>query len=490
MFSKILSEFYILYRPLSTELVILLTILANFFGFFVTKSEKRHKFTSVISIVGLTFSLYFLSDVVISRETMFLFDSNYLVNKNNSIVKVIIILGVILSHFGILFMSKKDNSIHRFANFELPLLTNFSLLGMLLAISSNNLLILYLSLELQSLPSYILTAIKRDSEYSLEGGVKYFILGVFSSAVFLYGVSLIYTSLGTMNYVGITDLLTQENIIFSPLCLTGMIFVFFGLMFKIASAPLHLWIADVYQSVHGTVLKFFSVVPKVSVAYVMYVLYNDVFRGIYIQFNEDLISFFAVCSFIVGTISAIKQTNLRRMLAYSTVANSGFFLLSILGEKNHGFNGLIIYSISYLIANYGLISFSSYYWNESQDDKNYLISDLAGLGKRKPVISIAVSALLFSIAGIPPFIGFFGKFYVLFGSISTMHNALSLLAVISSVVSLTYYIGIIKVIYFSESTIPLLECVETRGYGGLTIIYGALSIITMFALNYFMYFLM
>jgi NADH-quinone oxidoreductase subunit N len=346
-----------------------------------------------------------------------------------------------------------------------------------------------LSLELQSLPGYILTAIKRDSSYSLEAGVKYFVLGVLSSAVFLYGISLIYMVFGSVNYEVIADILMNRGNELSMTALVGIIFIMFGLIFKLASAPLHSWIADVYQAVHSTVLTFFSIVPKLGVTYVIYVLYHFVFVGKYFSYITTLIGFFAFCSFFVGAIGAIRQTNFKRLLAYSAIANSGFLLLNILGDLSYSFIGLVVYSFSYMIASYGLISFVMYYWNETNDENNYLISDLSGLAKTRPFLSISVAGLLFSIAGIPPFIGFFGKLYILLSSISALHLTLAFCALMTSVISLVYYLGIIKVMYFTERNQSQLQEINLCRYSNLTVVYAILSILTIFFVNYFVNFM-
>ncbi len=488
MFLQKLLEIYQRYQFIYPELIVIFLIFINFFIFFISKSENKARILSILSIAFLCFAMSFLPNSF-NDDGVLLFNQMYLINKNNSIIKMIVIFGVILSHLAIVLMPKKDNGVHKFLNFELPVLMNFSLLGILSAISSNNFLVLYLSLELQALPGYILSAIKRDSDYSLEAGVKYFVLGVLSSAVFLYGVSLIYMSFGSVNYEVIADLLMNRSTELSILGLIGIIFIFFGLLFKLASAPLHTWIADVYQGVHSTVLMFFSIVPKLGIAYVTYILYHFVFVGKYFDYTTMLIGFFAFCSFFVGAISAIKQTNFKRLLAYSAIANSGFLLLNILGDLSYSFIGLAIYSFSYMIASYGLISFAMYYWNETNDENNYLIADLSGLAKTKPFLSISVAGLLFSIAGIPPFIGFFGKLYIVLSSVSSLHFALAFCALMSSVVSLVYYLCVIKTMYFAERNQSSLQEIALSRYGNLTLIYAIVSIISIFLINYFINFI-
>ncbi len=207
------------YEGCSGEIILFLTIVFNFISFFFLKKENKARFISVTSIIGLIIAICTLPKNFQYDELLY-FNQMYMINKNNSIVKILILIGVIFAHLSIVFMPSKNNGINKLTNFELPLLINFSSLGVLFAISSNNFLILYLSLELQALPSYILTALKRDSDYSLEGGVKYFVLGVFASSIFLYGISLIYISTGTIAYEGIADLLMKRSTELSPVSST------------------------------------------------------------------------------------------------------------------------------------------------------------------------------------------------------------------------------------------------------------------------------
>ena len=473
------------YSGCSAEIILFLLIVMNLLSFFFLKKENKARFISITSIIGCLIAISTLPKNFQYDELLY-FNQMYLINKNNSIVKILVLIGIILAHLSIALMPSKNNGIHKLANFELPLLINFSSLGILLAISSNNFLILYLSLELQALPSYILTALKRDSSHSLEGGVKYFVLGVFASSVFLYGISLIYISTGVISYDGIADLLMKRSTELSPMLMIGIIFVMFGLLFKLAAAPLHNWVSDVYQSAHGTILTFFSSVPKLSVAYVIYVLYHFVFVGQYFQYNTTLIGVFIFFSLLIGSIGAIKQTNFKRLIAYSTIASSGFLLLNVLGDLTYSFTALIVYSFSYMIGSYGLISFAMYYWNEdeSSEKHNYLIGDLSGLAKEKPWLSGAVAILLLSIAGIPPFIGFFGKLYILMSSISAVHLTLTFISLMTSVISLIYYLGIIKVLYFNDRNASEIKEINLCRYGFLTIFYAICSLVTVYFFNY------
>jgi NADH-quinone oxidoreductase subunit N len=473
------------YQSCSAEIILFFTIILSLFSFFFLKRENKARFISILSIIGCAFAIYALP-YNFQYDELLHFNQMYLINKNNSIIKILVLIGVIFAHLSIVLMPSKKNGIDTLANFELPLLINFSSLGILFAISSNNFLILYLSLELQALPAYILTAIKRDSNYSLEGGVKYFVLGVFASSIFLYGISLIYISSGTISYDGIANLLMKKSTEISPMMMIGIIFVMFGLLFKLAAAPLHKWIGDVYQSAHGTILTFFSSVPKIGIAYVIYILYHFVFVGKYFQYNTTLIGIFVFFSLLIGSLGAIKQTNFKRLIAYSAIANSGFLLLNILGDLTYSFTALVIYSLAYMIASYGLISFVMYYWNEDEnlEHKNYLISDLSGFVKEKSWLSASLVILLLSIAGIPPFIGFFGKLYVLMSSVSALHLVLTFVALMTSVISLIYYLGIIKVIYFADRKISMMsQQINLSRYELLTIFYAICAIVTIYFLN-------
>ncbi len=192
---------------------------------------------------------------------------------------------------------------------------------------------------------------------------------------------------------------------------------------------------------------------------------------------------------LIGTIGAIKQANFKRLIAYSAIANSGFVLLNIIGDLSFSFTALVVYSFSYMIASYGLISFAMYYWDESHDERNHFIQDLSGLGVERPYLSGMVAILLLSVAGIPPFIGFFGKLYVLMSSVSALHLTLTFVAIIASVVSLVYYLGVIKVLYFNERKISDVASINLNSYKALTIFYGLCSIVMVYFLNFLVSFL-
>jgi NADH-quinone oxidoreductase subunit N len=481
-FEKVLQIFQE-YKSISAELCISFLIFLNFILFFFTSENLLKRAASFTSICLIFAAIYFSIDNI-SDDSVLLFNQMYLINKNNSIIKILIMIGVSLVHLKILFMPKSGVGIEDRSRFELPTLINFSLLGLMCSVSANDFLILYLGLELSAISGYILTALKKDSTFSLEAGVKYFVLGVLASSVFLYGISLVYSAFGSTNYEIIGDLLINRDTEFSFVGLVGIIFIFFGLIFKLGAAPLHVWICDVYQGSHGIVLAFFSGAPKVAVAYVIYILYHFVFVGRYFQYTTSLIGLFAVVSLFVGSIGAIAQTNFKRLIGYSAVLSAGFILLNILGDLSYSFNALVTYSVAYMLGSYGLITLLMYYWSENHDEKNYLISDFAGLSKSHPFLAMAISGILFSIAGIPPFLGFFGKLYIFLASVSSLQILITFCAVIASVISLVYYLGIIKVMYFQDRVLINGNLLSLKRYKAMSIGYALILLIGIFYTNY------
>lgn len=441
------------YKFLIPEIGLFLSIILGIIALFFTKNKKSN-FNIIISLFIVTISLIYSLKLIPNKnfQDILIFNDLYSINYLTYVIKLIILAALLGIHIFSLLMPKEKNFINRFGIAELSVLINFSALGALFAVSSNNFIILYISLELQALSSYILVANKKDDLKSNEAALKYFVLGVLSSGLMLYGVSLIYMNTGSFSFEKIYYLLNNQNNLFSTLTMTGIVMVICALCFKLSAAPFHSWLADVYEGAHNVVVAFFGIIPKIMAAYIIYKLYHYVFTGEYLIYTTKIISIFIVMSLIIGSISAIKQKNFKRFLAYSAVANSGFVLLAILGSIDQASQALIIYFIAYMLGFYGLIGFAMFYWSENyQEHNNYEINSMHGLNKIYPSISIIIAFCLFSIAGIPPFIGFWGKLNILLAGISNLYFSLIIIALLTSVISLIYYLKIIKIMYFANN---------------------------------------
>jgi NADH-quinone oxidoreductase subunit N len=327
----------------------------------------------------------------------------------------------------------------------------FSVLGMMIMISANDLISLYVGLELQSLVLYVLAAFRRDDVKSSEAGLKYFVLGALSSGMLLYGASLIYGFAGTTNFT----VLAQEMSKISTLSigfLTGMVFVICGLAFKISAVPFHMWTPDVYEGAPTPVTAFFALAPKVAAMalFVRFLAYPLNGRW---DLWGDIISVLAAASLIVGAVAALRQTNIKRLLAYSSIGHMGFVLLGIAAGNNQGIQGIVLYLAIYVLMSAGTFACVLAMRRQGQLVEN--ISDLAGLSKTHPWMALMLLILMFSMAGIPPFAGFFAKLYVLLPAIQAHLYLLSVIAVLSSVVSAYYYLRIVKLMYFDVPMQPL-----------------------------------
>jgi len=389
------------------------------------------KFTSLALLVSIP--MIYINDNVSAK----LFGNNYLIDEFSSFLKILI-LGS--SAFALFFTNQyiKDNKIDKF---EYPILIIAAILGMFVMVSSNNLIGLYLGIELQSLSLYVLAALNRDSVKSTEAGVKYFVLGALSSGLLLYGCSLIYGFTGSTNYFVIAEKFTSGNLALS----FGLVFILVGLAFKISAVPFHMWTPDVYEGSPTSVTAFFALAPKVAgfgaIIRILYVAFGNVF----LEWQSILI-FISIGSMILGAVAAIGQTNIKRLMAYSSISHMGYGLAGLTTGINEGISASILYIFLYVVMNIG--SFVCILLMKRKNIYLENIRDLSGLSKNHPIIAFSFTVILFSLAGIPPLAGFFAKFYVFMAVIKSNLFALAIIGLITSVISAFYYLRIIKIIYF------------------------------------------
>lgn len=338
--------------------------------------------------------------------------------------------------------------------FEYPVLVLFAVAGMFILVSANNLLTLYMGLEMQSFCLYVLASINRDSVRSGEAGMKYFILGALSSGILLYGCSLIYGFIGTTDFTAIAALYHGQGATEGlPIgILIGLILVIIGILFKISAVPFHMWTPDVYEGVPTPVTAFFSFAPKAAVLAFFARLITDPFGGLIHEWQQIII-FVAVASMFVGALGAIKQTNIKRLMAYSSIGHIGYALIALAANGKEGLSSLLIYLAIYLTMTAG--TFAIILMMRKQEILSEDISSLSGLSKTHPLAAIGMAIFMFSLAGVPPFAGFFAKFYVLMAAVDKGLYVLAIMGVLASVISAFYYIRIVKVMYFDDVVKPI-----------------------------------
>jgi len=353
---------------------------------------------------------------------------------------------------------------------EYSVLVMLSVLGMMLMVSASNFLMLYVGLELQSLALYVLAAFRRDTTRSSEAGLKYFVLGALASGLLLYGISLVYGFVGSLDYADIAKTISAESV--HPGATVGMAFILAALAFKISAAPFHMWTPDVYEGAPTTVTAFFSVVPKLAgFAALMQVLFVP-FAQLANSW-QPLIVVLAALSMIVGAFGAIGQTSIKRLLAYSSIGHVGFALMALATQSEKGIEAVLLYLVFYIVMSVG--AFAVVLLMRRDDRMVEEISDLAGISRLHPGMAAAMAILMFSMAGIPPLVGFFTKLYVFVAALEAGLIWLAIIGALSSVVGAYYYIRIIKVMYFDEPVVGFDQPPEA----GLSATLVASSVLTL-----------
>ena len=374
-----------------------------------------------------------------SNQNISLFNGGFVVDQLSSFMKILTILGGAF----VLSISTKYLKIFKIFLIEYPVLILSSILGMMVMISSNDLMVFYIGLELQSLALYVLASFNRDQLKSSEAGLKYFVLSALSSGLLLYGCSLLYGFLGSTNFDVIGEIMSSSHYGLT----FGIVFILVGLAFKISAVPFHMWAPDVYEGSPTAVTLFFAIVPKVAALTVF-------IRFLYIPFVnmieqwQPILIFLSVASMIFGAIAAIGQNNLKRLIAYSSIGHMGYALAGLSTGSNDGIQSSIIYITIYLVMN--LAFFCCLLMLKRNDEYFETVDDLSGLSKNHPVLSLSLLVILFSLAGIPPLAGFFAKFYVFTAVIEQSMYFLAIVGLLSTVIAAFYYLKIIKVIYFDK----------------------------------------
>lgn len=355
--------------------------------------------------------------------------------------------------------------------FEYQVLILYATVGMMMMVSANNLLALYLGLELQSLSLYVIAAFHRDSLRSSEAGLKYFVLGALSSGMLLYGISLAYGFTGTLSFDGLAAAFGEGA---SPGVVIGLVFMIAGMAFKVSAVPFHMWTPDVYEGAPTPVTAFFSVAPKIAGFALFLRVMLDPF-GALIGDWQTIIAVIAIASMAVGSLAAIAQRNIKRLMAYSSIGHVGFALVGLAAGSEAGVRGVLVYLAIYLVMNIG--AFAVILSMRRHGDMLESIDDLAGLAATNRNMAAIMTAFMLSLAGIPWFAGFFGKLYVFMSAIEAELYTLAILGVLASVISAFYYLRIVKIMWVDEPAEPF-DRPSGRWLG--LIMWGAAILVTFF----------
>lgn len=360
--------------------------------------------------------------------------------------KLLILTGLMAS----LALSVQYIRQERIARFEYPVLVMLAGVGMMLMVSAHNFLSLYMALELQSLSLYVLAAFHRNSLRSAEAAAKYFILGALSSGMLLFGISLIYGFTGSLDFDAVQAALKGQSMI-PPGFTVGMVFVLAAMAFKISAAPFHMWTPDVYQGAPTSVTAFFAIVPKVAAVALLMRLTYGAFAPAQEQWVQ-ILTFMSVASMVVGSFAAIAQKSIKRLLAYSSIGNMGYVLIGIIAGTPQGVGAVLLFLTIYIFATAGIFAIVLHMRRDGIALEK--ISDLSGLSRHSPLLAYAMAILMFSVAGIPPMAGFFGKMVVFQAAVQQGYFALAVIGILTSVVAAYYYLRIIKVMFFDEPVDP------------------------------------
>ena len=405
--------------------------------------------------------------VLMSGDTTQLtFGSSFIADPFARFVKLLILIGAGAT----LFMGLSSMRADALDRFEYPVILVLATLGMFMMVSANGLIALYLGIELQSLALYIVAAFKRDSLRSSEAGLKYFVLGALSSGMLLYGMSLIYGFSGTVSYAALGEVLGEGaslGVVF------GLVFFMAGMAFKISAVPFHMWTPDVYEGAPTPATAFLAAAPKVAAMAMLVRAVTVAFPGIFTEWQQ-IVVFMAIASTLLGAFAAIGQSNIKRLMAYSSIGHIGYALIGLAAGTEAGVEGVLIYMAIYLAMTVG--TFACILAMRRPEGAVETIEDLAGLSRNQPVLAVLLGILMFSLAGIPPFAGFFAKYFVFLAAIEAELYTLAIIGVLASVVGAYYYLRIVKVMFFDEPAAPFDQPVPND----IRIVLGIASVVVVF----------
>jgi NADH-quinone oxidoreductase subunit N len=357
-------------------------------------------------------------------------------------MKALVLIGSAVT----ILMGMRYNEDQGIARFEFPVLVLLATTGMMVMISANDLITLYVGLELQNLSLYVVASFNRDSERSSEAGLKYFVLGALSSGMLLYGASLVYGFAGTTAFDDLTKLMTGAATVETGI-LIGLVFVVVGLAFKVSAVPFHMWTPDVYEGAPTPISAFFAVAPKLA-ALALFIRFMIVPFGPLIGEWRQVIVFLSIASMVFGAVAAIAQENIKRLMAYSSISHVGYALIGLAAGTTEGIRGVLVYLTIYLFMTVG--AWAVILCMRRRELMLEGISDLAGLSQSQPGLALALAIFMFALSGVPPTAGFFAKLYIFLAAINAQLTGLAVIGVLTSVVSAFYYLRVVKVMYFDE----------------------------------------
>ncbi len=479
------------FAPLLPEIAIVLGAMALLlYGVLRPETEAEASNVCWLGLALIAVTAYL---VMQGTGTQTLFGGAVIVDPFARFMKVLTLIGA----GGALLLAFDDLKDAKSLKFEYPVLLLLATAGMLLMISANDLIALYLGLELQSLALYVVAAFRRDNVRSSEAGLKYFVLGALSSGMLLYGASMIYGFAGTTTFAGIGKAVSAPGAAQSLLLIFGLVLLLVGLAFKISAVPFHMWTPDVYEGAPTPVTAFFAAAPKVAAMALLIRVAGTAFAGIKPQWQQ-IIWFLAIASMVLGAFAAIGQTNIKRLMAYSSIANMGYALVGLAAGTVEGIKGVLIYLAIYVVMTLGTFACILAMRRDAPDAGGHLkaqekapdagghlkaqyqpvedIGELAGLSETNRPMAFALAAFMFSLAGIPPLAGFFGKLYAFLPAIQAGLYPLAVIGVVASVVGAYYYLRIVKIMFFDP---PKPAFAGVRAKEG-AVIYLALLLVLMF----------
>ncbi len=407
--------------------------------------------------IALLIAVGFL--VVFGTDLGSAYNGAYISDPFARFMKVLAISGAVIA----MVLAQGNSYFEPIERFEYSVLLLLATLGMMLMISANGLISLYLSLELQSLALYVVAAINRDSIKSTEAGLKYFVLGALSSGMLLYGMSLLYGFTGQTGFAEIASVISANGA--SLGIVFGLVFVMAGLAFKISAVPFHMWTPDVYEGAPTPVTAFFAAAPKVAAMAIIVRIVTIAFQPAFAEWQQ-IVVFVSIASMVLGAFAAIGQTNIKRLMAYSSIGHMGYALVGLAAGSEVGISGVIIYMLIYSVMTLGAFAcILAMRLKEGQAVEQ--IDDLAGLSKTNPLMALVLTLLMFSLAGIPPLAGFFAKYFVFMAAIGAGLYALAVIGVLASVVGAYYYLRVVKVMWFDD-----VKRDFARPAGELKLVYG------------------
>ena len=434
------------YAPVLPEIVLAVgAMVLLMYGAFRAQSDAmaRHIGWFSIALMGLAAALVALQPA----SSSFIFDEAFVVDRFARFMKTLVLFGAAAA----LLLSFDYFARVRMMLFEIPVLMVLAVVGMLIMISANDLITLYVGLELQSLALYVLAAIRRSDLRSSEAGLKYFVLGALSSGMLLYGMSMIYGFSGATGFQKIATAAAAGEATANIGLIVGLVFLLVGLAFKISAVPFHMWTPDVYEGAPTPITAFFAAAPKVAAMALLMRVLVQAFPGNISEWKQ-IIVFLSIMSMLIGAFAAIGQTNIKRLMAYSSIGHIGFALVGLAAGSNEGLEAVVIYLAIYVVMTLG--AFACILAMRRKDGMIEEIDQLAGLSQSNLSMAFLFAMLLFSMAGIPPLAGFFAKFYVFAAAIKAGLYPLAVIGVIASVIAAFYYLRIIKVMFFDEAAEP------------------------------------